>query len=374
VRVGVNLLWLRPGHVGGSETYVTRLLRAVADAGSADDIDVRLLALPELAQAHPDLARAFPVVSPPGPVSNRALRVAAESTWLPVQARRLGLDLLHHAGGTAPLASPVPSVVTIHDLQYLTLPGSFSRVKLAFLSNRVPAAVSQARLTLTTSRFVKSTVMDAFGVGDDDVAVVPPVVDAHSGAQPAGMGEVVRSVGVTAPYFVYPAISYPHKNHAVVIRALADVPDVQLVLTGAPWPGDAAVEDAIGAAGVGDRVVRAGYVSGSTLDALYRGALGLVFPSVYEGFGMAALEAMTRGCPVIAADATALPETVDGAGLLVDPDDPAAWAQAMAGLAKDDAERDRLADAGRQRAALFSAPAAASAQIAAWRRAVEAAE
>lgn len=371
MRIGVNLLWLRPGRVGGSETYVARLLRAVG-ACQPDGVEVHLFALPELATAHPDLARSFQVLSPPLPVANLAVRVAAENTWLPMQAKRMGLDLLHHAGGTAPLTSPVPSVVTVHDLQYLTLPESFSRVKLAFLSNRVPAAVAQARLTLTTSGFVKGTVMDAFGVGDDRVAVVPPVVDTMPASNPPEADDIVRGVGVTGPYFLYPAISYPHKNHAVVVRALADVPDANLVLTGAPWPGDSAVEDAIRSAGVGDRVVRAGYVSSTTLDALYRAALGLVFPSRYEGFGMAVLEAMTRGCPVIAASTTALPETVDGAGVLVDPDDPAAWAQAMARLARDDADRDRLAEAGRQRAALFSASAAAEAQIAAWRRAVEA--
>jgi glycosyltransferase involved in cell wall biosynthesis len=100
-------------------------------------------------------------------------------------------------------------------------------------------------------------------------------------------------------------------------------------------------------------VRRLGRVPESDLDALYREAVALVLPSRYEGFGMTVLEAMSRRCPVVAADATALPEVVGGAGVLVDPDDPPRWSAAMVELLDDPARRAALADAGEARARTF---------------------
>lgn len=358
MKVGVNLLWLRPGQVGGSETYVTRMLRALVTHPS---VDLRLIALPELAAAYPDLAAALPISTPPVPLPSRPLRVAAESTWLPLEARRLGLDVMHHAGGTAPWRDTTSAVVTIHDLQYLSLPDSFSRVKLAFLSNRVASAVGRADVVTTTSQFVKTTVSQAFAVDPERIIVVPPVVEAGPEPDAAAVDRTLDQLGLDRPFFLYPAIGYPHKNHAIVIAALASVPDAVLVLTGASWPNDAELERCAQSAGVSTRVRRLGFITPGALDALYRRATALVFPSRYEGFGMAALEAMARGCPVIAADATALPETVSGAGLLADPDDAESWAAAMNALLGDSDQRAGLVQAGLARAAEFDGGAAAAA-------------
>jgi len=117
-------------------------------------------------------------------------------------------------------------------------------------------------------------------------------------------------------------------------------------------------------------VVRPGRVSSAALTALYRGATAMVFPSRYEGFGLPVLEAMQLGCPVLVADACALPDVVDGAGVVVAPDDPDAWATAIGDLLDDPARRARLVEAGRRRAAGFTWDAAAEALVAAWQQAV----
>jgi alpha-1,3-rhamnosyl/mannosyltransferase len=159
------------------------------------------------------------------------------------------------------------------------------------------------------------------------------------------------------PVFLYPAITYPHKGHEHLVRAFAGVararPEPLLVLPGGPAGREPDLLALIGELGLGDRVRRIGRVSDDELDALYREAVALVLPSRYEGFGMTVLEAMSRRCPVIAADATALPEVVGDAGLLVDPDDPAPWSAAMLELLDDPARHRRLADAGEARARTF---------------------
>ena len=121
-RIGVNLLWLVPGEVGGSEGWAAGVLQAVA-ADAPPDLAVVAFATAAVIDAHRWLAEAFEVVLVPGPVGpSRPLRVAAESSWLAVAARRAKVDVLHHPGGTIPVLRATPAIVTIHDLQPLALP------------------------------------------------------------------------------------------------------------------------------------------------------------------------------------------------------------------------------------------------------------
>src|SRR5690606_16446465 len=145
------------------------------------------------------------------------------------------------------------------------------------------------------------------------------------------------------PYVVHPAITYPHKNHLVLLEAVSRVPGLHAVLTGGPAGNEEAVTRRAAAPDLAGRVHRLGRVPRADLDALLAGAVALAFPSRYEGFGVPVLEAMALGCPVAAADATALPEVVGDAGLLVGPDDVAGWAEALGRLSGDAGERRRLA-------------------------------
>jgi alpha-1,3-rhamnosyl/mannosyltransferase len=364
MRVGVNLAWLRPGEVGGSEEYLTRLLEAV-DTTRPGEVDLTLFALAGFAAAHPGLAAAHRVVTAPVSGRRRSLRVGAEATWLPRAARRSGVDLVHHGGGTAVSATP-PALLHVHDLQYLVRPETFSPVKLAFLRRAVPRSVARSRLVACPSEYVRSTVVDGLGASPADVVVVPHVL---GGPGPEAEAEGVRrAFGLDRPWFVYPAITYPHKNHVVLVRALAAVPDALLVLPGGQGRAEAAVTAEVGRLGLAERVRRVGRVPGPDLRAMVGGAVATLFPSTHEGFGAPVLEAMAAGCPVVVAAATALPEVVGGAGLLVDPHDEGAWADAMNRLLADQDERDRLAAAGRARAAAFAPAAGAEALLDAYRR------
>ena len=366
-RVGVNLLWLRPGIVGGSEEYLVRQLLGLAEIGVEGELDVTVFALPSFRAAHPDVAAAFDVVDAPVSGDSRPRRVLAEATWLAAEARRRRLALVHHGGGTVPARTGgAPAVLTVHDLQVLSFPEFFSPVKRAYLRAALPRSVRRAAALCVPSAFVAGTVREAFGVPRDRVTVVPHGLRPPAVA-PTPIAELRARYGLPERFVVYPAITHPHKDHVTLVRALARVDGVGAVLLGGRGGADDEVSAAVEHLGLGDRVVRPGRVPDADRDGCYRAALALAFPSRYEGFGAPVLEAMALGCPVVAADATALPEVVGDAGLLVAPGDVRAWAEALTNVATDPALRDRLADAGRRRAAVMTAAHSAHALVSAYR-------
>lgn len=373
VRVGVNLLWLVPGEVGGSETWVRGLLEHVA-GDPPPGVDIVVFATPALLAAHPWLD-AFDVVRAPGAIgTSRPRRVAAESTWLAVAARRAKLDLLHHPGGTLPPLRATPSVLTIHDLQPLHHPAGFHPLKRAYLRARLRPSARAARLVTAVSEFSRDDIVARLAVPGDRVVVTPPAVDPDPAPPVEVTDDDVRAaLRLDRPWFVYPAITYAHKDHATVVRAIAEVPDALLVLTGGAGPEELAVSTLAERIGVTDRVRRPGRVPDAVLDRLYRGAVACVFPSRFEGVGLPVLEAMARRCPVVAADSTALPAVVGRAGLLLPPGDVGAWAEAMAALLTDDDRRRSLADLGCVRVQAWAPAASAARLVSAWDAAAAAA-
>lgn len=357
-RVGVNLLWLVPGVVGGSEEYTVRLLHALADQLD-DRLDVVLYVNRRFPAAHAGLVARFATVVAPIDGHPKVVRVAAESTWLARQARRDGLGLLHHMGGILPLVQTVPSVLTLHDLQPLAMPEHFARTKQAFHRAVLPWSVRTAARITTLTEFTRQDLGRRLGVDPAKVEIVRPGVEEVRDLTPAMVAEVLERYGLAGrPYFLYPAITYPHKNHRVLIDAFARLravqPEARLVLTSRPDQHEQALADQAARLGVLEAVVRTGRIPVHDLDALYRGATALTFASRFEGFGLPVLEAMVRGCPVLAARATALPEVVGSAGILLAPDDPQEWAQAMESMITDPQRRQALVDAGRRWAASFS--------------------
>lgn len=375
LRVGVNLLWLVPGVVGGSEEYTTRLLRGLAE-DLPPDLHVTLFALGSFAAAHPDLVAAYPTVTLDVTGRRKAGRVAAEATWLARQARGRSVDLLHHAGGVIPPGPAVGafgSVLTIHDLQPMAMPENFSAAKRRWLATMLPRSARRARVVLTPSDPTSASVVERLGVPAGRVRTVP------HGIEPPAPVPADRVAAVRARYrlgdqvILYPAITYPHKDHRTLVDAFArlapDRPEATLVLTGGAGPSEADVTAAIRASGVGDQVRRTGRIPWADLRALYATATVVAVPSRFEGFGAPALEAMAAGVPVVVADATALPWVVGDAGLRVAPGEVHQWARQLARVLDEPAVHDTLATAGRRRAATFTWDRAAAALAAGYRQA-----
>ena len=370
-KVGINLLWMVPGVVGGSETYVARLLSGLAERPTR--FDYTLFALPQFKEAHPNLSQTFKIAYAPVRGSMKSFRVAGESTWLMAQCRIRKIDLVHHAGGTIPVFRTSRPVLTIHDLQYLDYPEYLKKVKLAFLKSMVPRSAENARLVMTPSEFTRRQVIERLNIDPSIVTVVPHGISPREGREASR--EVRERYDLTDDFFLYPAITYPHKNHLVLIKAFAKVlkvhPETMLVLTGAKGSMEVRIHKEVKELGIERNVKRLGHVPMRDLDALYHEAIGMTFPSRFEGFGAPVLEAMSRSCPVIAADATALPEVVGEAGILVSPDNTEEWCQAMCELIEKEDVRERLSRAGLERSKGFNWAGAADILEDVYARALE---
>jgi glycosyltransferase involved in cell wall biosynthesis len=372
VKVGVDLLFIRPGQVGGSEEYSVRGLTALADRAPAD-LDLTLFVLEDFPEAHPELVERVPTEVLGISGRPRGMRVLAESTWLARRTRALELDLVHFAGGTMPAVRPTPGVLTIHDLQPLEMPENFSPIKRRFIEVVVPRAARAAALVLTPSETARESVIDLLDLPREKVRAavhgIEPVEDPL--VSPQREAELRRQYDLPGPFFLYPAIPYPHKSHDTLVTAIGVMrhQEALLLFTGAEGPAEQVIWGEADAMGVRERIRRPGRVPRADLDDLYGIAAALTFPSRYEGFGNPALEAMSRGCAVLAADATSLPEVVGDAGVLLGPF-VEEWATAMDRILDEPSHADALRRAGRARATRFSWDTTAAALEAAYRDAV----
>ncbi len=364
--VGVNLMWLVPGVVGGTEEYTVRLLHAI-NVIDPDDLWIKIYCQPELLEAYPDLESRFEVRTGP-PLNSKAMRIAAENSWL--LAASSEDDLLHHAGSMAPLMKGRPYVLTLHDVQPLDMPQNFSPAKQRWHQKMLPRAVAGAELVLCPSQFSADRATELLKLRSGKTVVVP-----HGHAEiPVGPPETHVSNELAAKYgryVLYPAISYPHKRHIDLVDALYVLrdrfEDLNIVFTGRAGPEEEALVAHAQTLGLGSRVHHLGRVSAERLDDLYRGAAAMAFPSEYEGFGNPALEAMARGCPVVATTAGSLPEVVGDAGLLVEPRRPRALAAAIARVLDEPDLNSDLRAAGPIRAKEFGWKAAGDALLGAYR-------
>jgi len=371
LRVLANLCSVVPAQVGGAEPYATRLLAAVASQipDQAPAVELELASMAGVRTAHPELgALAWHEAS--WRPDSRARRAVVESTWLARLSS--GFDVVHHFGGRLPARRSGVSVLTVHDIQPLDLPANFSAIKRRYLGWALPRSVRAADLVVVPSRWVAERLSERLSVPDTRIRVVPPtyarprsLADGNGpGAEPAGSP-------VEQPFVLYPAATYPHKNHATLLAAHAAVRarhhDLQLVFTGARGRAHAQVaEQAARAPGV----VHLGWVDDARLASLMSDAAAVAFPSRYEGFGLPVLEAMQSGTPVIAADTTALPEVVGRCGTLVDPDDVDGWVDALSEARSGSPRIRRQVERARARAADFAPERAAGRLLAAWRAAV----
>jgi alpha-1,3-rhamnosyl/mannosyltransferase len=374
-RVAVNLTWVAPGRVGGSEQYLVRQLlglTTVAGEPGIDRFDLDVFASGAFHRAHRELTGVGRRIAPI-PIDNRAVRLVVEHSWLAVRTR--GYDVVHHGGGTVPLVGPGPTVLTIHDLQYLAFPEHFGRVRRTYLAAMTPRSASSAAVITVPTEFVRSTVVDVLGADPDRVLVVPHGVPDPPPVDDEALADVRRRHGLhDAPYLVYPAITHPHKHHEVLVAMLDHLADdTRLVLIGGRGRADEELERAIIASPSRDRIVRAGRVDDRERDALLAGADALVFPSEYEGFGAPLVEAMANGVPVVAFEHPAIAEVVGDAAVTIDvrsvvPEVGAAWADGVVRARRD---RPALVARGRRRRERFTLATSGRALGAAYRLAIE---
>ena len=319
--VGISLLTLVPGELGGSETYVRELLRGL---GSVGEREYRVL-LPPVA---PGAAEGLP--SEVAPEYREARTIAqrlaamglAAARPAPLRTRLQGARVVHYPLTLRIPTVEAPSVVTLHDLQHLDLPAMFPRGERAFRRAAWHPSIRGADRVIVISDFVRRRAVELLGVDEQRLRVVPQGLD-HERLGPSSEER--------EPFLLYPARAWPHKNHARLFEAFAlvraDRPGLRLVLTGGGDFGS-----------LPEGVESRGHVPDGELVSLMQRAGALVFPSLYEGFGLPPLEAMACGCPVACSNAAALPEVVGEAARLFDPYDVDDIAAAVREVLEDPGE------------------------------------
>ena len=357
-RIAVDLLWLVPGDVGGSEEYAVRTLLAYASHGPSDLRPVVHLT-GAAAEAHPELGQLLDVETCPVDNRHRGRRLLAESTWLASRTRQL--DAVHHMGGRIPARTGAPVAVTVHDLQPLDHPEHFSVAKRAYLGRALPRSIRRADVVVAVSHGVAHQIMDRFAIPAERVPVV------SSGVVPA----VGLPVPSDPPTILYPAVTHPHKRHILLVEAFHLLagrhPTVRLVLTGGQGRAEGDVGKAIDGGPHADRIDRTGRIPADLLASHLSGASVVAFPSSYEGFGIPVVEAMAAGVPVLVSGGTPAADLVGGGSVVSAVAGPDRWANELERLLVDDRHRRLLVDAGRLGATAHTWEASADALERAWR-------
>jgi len=287
-------------------------------------------------------------------------RIAWEQLVAPFVLRREHIDLLHAMAFVAPVISPCPTVVTVLDLSFLLYPRAFKVVNRSYLRTMTRLSVRKARQVIAISESTRRDVIAHFGVPASRVHTVYCGVDRSlRRATEAEIAAFRRRKGLPERFALFVGTIEPRKNIVRLVEAFSalrpwDVDHAHLVIAGAKgWLYDA-VFARTQELGLQDRVHFAGYISEAEKPLWYSAATCFCYPSLYEGFGLPPLEAMACGVPVIASNASSLPEVVGDAAITVPPTDTTALADALRSMLTNRVLRQEMAARGLARAARFS--------------------
>jgi glycosyltransferase involved in cell wall biosynthesis len=333
ISIGVNALYLIPGGVGGTEIYLRNLLRALAaiDAVNRYVVFTNRETGGDLVPDRPNFVRV------PQPVSAafRPARIVWEQLVLPFAARKHRLNVLFNPGFTAPLLCPCPMITVFHDLQHKRHPEYFRWLDLPFWNFFLWASARRSRGLLAVSQATADDLERYYGRRAQVV---------HHGVEPQFFE--ISKHREPRDYLLCASTTHPHKNLERLLRVHSQTKNVpRLVITGVRGFAARDIESL-----AGDSVEITGWIPREHLYELYRGALGFIYPSTFEGFGMPVLEAMAAGIPVACSDIPPLREIARSTVHFFDPASDREIRDALLLLASGKISTD----AAQHRAAQFS--------------------
>ena len=353
MRIGVGLNWLAPEN-GGVTNYALTLLRH----------------WPEFAPDHPIVLFSFDYNEP----LLETLPPETRGHEIRLQTPEGALEHLDEIdvyfcpiGRLWPRPVRKPSVLTFHDMQERFFPEFFTPEQCEERFFHYDWSLRMADAVIAISEFTRDTIIRIVGVSPAKIHVINHVPDALPEAQkPAGMDQLAAD----RPFMFYPANFWRHKNHPRLFAAMGKVAmqagELALVCTGSLLGRQAEWEKAVRASGVQGSVIHLGQVTRAEISWLYRNARGLIFPSLFEGFGIPLLEAMQTECPIACARNTSQPEVARSSALYFDAERPESIASAIVYLHRDSALRERLVQSGRERIRAFTAKCLIEGHLAAF--------
>lgn len=370
LRIAVSGLSLQYPQTGTGR-YAWRVLERLAAMGTFESLVVADRVKQELARyGAVGTMRIVKAPAPPIRLGSYGQKLYWEQAGLRLAAARLGVNALYSPHFSLPLYPGLPTVISIHDLIPLTEPGYAGNLPTRLYFRLVTRAARQATAINTLSVHARGEIERLLGIPRSRIHVIPPGVEAHFNpiADDHGLRRARTRLDLPERYLLYVGGGDVRKNIGVLLAAIARLRDVggsgldslpSLVIAAPiPTPGPSEHRPdwraAAQAMGLGGAVRFVERIAEEDLPAVYRGAEAFLFPSRSEGFGLPPLEAMACGTPVICSDRTSMPEAVGEAGILLPPDDVAAWAEAISRLSGDTGLRGALRQAGLRQAARFS--------------------
>ncbi len=315
IHIGVNALFLIPGEVGGSETYLCKTL----DAFCRNHHDVQITLFTNL-ENHSLLNSLFSRYTQVKfsilsfKATNRYNRILREQLELPLKMKQARVDVLWSPGYTTPAIVHCPQAVTIHDMQYKRHPEDLTWLAMFTTDLLIRIAGFRAQQFLTVSEFSKSEIIRYVNIPKEKIHVTYLAADDFAQKNLAN-DEVFKIVSkwipATEKYILTIANSYPHKNLHTLVEAYGKIIEKiphRLVIVGKPRLGERLVTKSLANLSEPDRVIRISGLNREELIALYQGADLFVFPSLYEGFGLPVLEAMMCHVPVVTTTKASIPE------------------------------------------------------------------
>lgn len=357
MRIGVNLLYLRPSRVGGSEVYIRELIKHLGMIGRSQLVVFCSMEVARTMETQSPV-RVVPVTARP---FSQLGRLLDENFTLRKALRLHPVDVLFSPAnfGAPLLGTRTPQVITVHDLQHLRFKSNFSLAQRLFRSIMFRLSFMSAKHVISISEFTRKDILQSYGVSPDKVSVVLEGVDHKFQPSTHLLTEVRERFDLGTRFFYYPAAMAAHKNHLRLLDAFSMVKDrvgadLQLVFTGAKTALYESVEQRVHDLGLDHSVKHLGFVNREEVFALMTLASALLFPSDFEGFGLPLLEAMHCGTPVIASDQASIPEVTGDAAILLNPRDTEGWARAMQEILENQVLRAQLVERGYTNVGRFS--------------------
>ena len=272
---------------------------------------------------------------------------------------RAGIEVMHLVRQTAFLTD-VPTLYHPWDLQHVHLPEFFTAAQRRSRDVMYRAFCQSADRVVAASSWTKADLVKNMGVAEEKIIVIPVAQDPATYPIPSATDLVAVKASFNLPgrFLLYPAQTWPHKNHLRLLEAIAYLRDaaatsINLVLTGFQNDYFPVIRTAVERLRLADQVTFLGYVTPLQLQALYRLAVGMIFPSLFEGWGIPIVEAFQAGTAVACSSATSLPAMVGEGAIVFDPYEIESIATAAGSLWSDDGRRQQLVELGAARARLF---------------------